>query len=184
MDKRVEFIKKLEDENDPLEVIFTVDIFNEGVDIPSINTVLFLRPTNSPIVFIQQLGRGLRKHKNKEFLTVLDFIGNHKKAYLIALALAGNKAIDKDSLKLTLANNFANFKNAHIVMDEVSKQRILEQIEKENFNNLKYLKEQYFEFKSLLDNKIPKLVDYLAFDDFVNILKSTILWSFRYKKIY
>ena len=170
IDKRVEFIKKLEDENDPLEVIFTVDIFNEGVDIPSINTVLFLRPTNSPIVFIQQLGRGLRKHKNKEFLTVLDFIGNHKKAYLIALALAGNKAIDKDSLKLTLANNFANFKNAHIVMDEVSKQRILEQIEKENFNNLKYLKEQYFEFKSLLDNKIPKLVDYLAFDEFVNPL--------------
>jgi superfamily II DNA or RNA helicase len=49
VDKRVEFIKKLEDENDPLEVIFTVDIFNEGVDIPSINTVLFLRPTNSPI---------------------------------------------------------------------------------------------------------------------------------------
>lgn len=170
IDKRVEFIKKLEDENDPLEVIFTVDIFNEGVDIPSINTVLFLRPTNSPIVFIQQLGRGLRKYKNKEFLTVLDFIGNHKKAYLIALALAGNKAIDKDSLKLTLSNNFANFKNAHIFMDEVSKQRILEQIEKENFNNLKYLKEQYFEFKSLLDNKIPKLVDYLAFDDFVNPL--------------
>ena len=170
IDKRVEFIKKLEDENDPLEVIFTVDIFNEGVDIPSINTVLFLRPTNSPIVFIQQLGRGLRKYKNKEFLTVLDFIGNHKKAYLIALALAGNKAIDKDSLKLTLSNNFANFKNAHIFMDEVSKQRILEQIEKENFNNLKYLKEQYLEFKSLFDNKIPKLVDYLAFDDFVNPL--------------
>jgi superfamily II DNA or RNA helicase len=170
IDKRVEFIKKLEDENDLLEVIFTVDIFNEGVDIPSINTVLFLRPTNSPIVFIQQLGRGLRKHKNKEFLTVLDFIGNHKKAYLIALALAGNKAIDKDSLKLTLSNNFANFKNAHIFMDEVSKQRILEQIEKENFNNLKYLKEQYFEFKAIIDNKIPKLVDYLAFDDFVNPL--------------
>ena len=170
IDKRVEFIKKLEDENDALEVIFTVDIFNEGVDIPSINTVLFLRPTNSPIVFIQQLGRGLRKHKNKEFLTVLDFIGNHKKAYLIALALAGNKAIDKDSLKLSISNNFANFKNAHIMMDEISKQRILEQIEKDNFNNLKYLKEQYFEFKSLLDNKIPKLVDYLPFDDLVNPL--------------
>ena len=171
IDKRVEFIKKLEDENDPLEVIFTVDIFNEGVDIPSINTVLFLRPTNSPIVFIQQLGRGLRKHKNKEFLTVLDFIGNHKKAYLIALALAGNKAIDKDSLKLFLSNNFANFKNAHICMDEISKQRILEQIEKENFNSLKYLKEQYFEFKSLLNNKIPKLVDFLQFNDVINPIK-------------
>ena len=168
---RVKFIEKLEDDTDSLEVIFTVDIFNEGVDIPSINTVLFLRPTNSPIVFIQQLGRGLRKYKNKEFLTVLDFIGNHKKAYLIALALAGNKAIDKDSLKLFLSNNFANFKNAHICMDEISKQRILEQIEKENFNSLKYLKEQYFEFKSLLNNKIPKLVDFLQFNDVINPIK-------------
>lgn len=168
---RVKFIEKLEDDNDRLEVIFTVDIFNEGVDIPSINTVLFLRPTNSPIVFIQQLGRGLRKYKNKEFLTVLDFIGNHKKAYLIALALAGNKAIDKDSLKLFLSNNFANFKNAYISMDEISKQRILEQIEKENFNSLKYLKEQYFEFKALLNNKIPKLVDFLHFNDVINPIK-------------
>lgn len=168
---RIKLIEKLEDDNNKLEVIFTVDIFNEGVDIPSINTVLFLRPTNSPIVFIQQLGRGLRKHKNKEFLTVLDFIGNHKKAYLIALALAGNKAIDKDSLKLFLSNNFANFKNAHICMDEISKQRILEQIEKENFNSLKYLKEQYFEFKALLNNKIPKLVDFLQFNDVINPIK-------------
>ena len=168
---RVKYIEKLEDDNDVLEVIFTVDIFNEGVDIPSINTVLFLRPTNSPIVFIQQLGRGLRKSKNKEFLTVLDFIGNHKKAYLIALALAGNKAIDKDSLKLFLSNNFANFKNAHICMDEISKQRILEQIEKENFNSLRYLKEQYFEFKALLNNKIPKLVDFLHFNDVINPIK-------------
>ena len=168
---RVKFIEKLEDDNDELEVIFTVDIFNEGVDIPSINTVLFLRPTNSPIVFIQQLGRGLRKYKNKEFLTVLDFIGNHKKAYLIALALAGNKAIDKDSLKLFLSNNFANFKNAYICMDEISKQRIMEQIEKENFNSLKYLKEQYFEFKALLNNKTPKLVDFLQFNDVINPIK-------------
>ena len=152
-------------------MIFTVDIFNEGIDIPSINTVLFLRPTNSPIVFIQQLGRGLRKYKNKEFLTVLDFIGNHKKAYLIALSLVGNKAIDKDSIKLRVENNFADFKNAFISMDEISKKRILEQIDNENFNHLKYLKEQYFEFKTLMQNKIPKLVDYLVFDDVINPLK-------------
>ncbi|WP_368029359.1 DEAD/DEAH box helicase [Arcobacter sp. s6] len=169
--KRVEDINRLEDENDTLEVIFTVDIFNEGVDIPSINTVLFLRPTNSPIVFIQQLGRGLRKHKNKEFLTVIDFIGNHKKAYLIALALVGNKAIDKESIKLRIQNNFADFKNAFISMDEISKKRILEQIDNENFNHIKYLKEQYFAFKELIQNKIPKLVDYLVFDDVISPLK-------------
>ncbi|WP_300386586.1 DEAD/DEAH box helicase family protein, partial [Clostridium sp.] len=65
-EERSEYIKKLENDEDELEVIFTVDIFNEGVDIPSVNTVLMLRPTNSPIVFIQQLGRGLRKHESKE----------------------------------------------------------------------------------------------------------------------
>ncbi|MCT7911535.1 DEAD/DEAH box helicase [Arcobacter lacus] len=168
--KREESIKKLENENDSLEVIFTVDIFNEGIDIPSINMVLFLRPTNSPIIFVQQLGRGLRKYKNKEFLTVLDFIGNHKKAYLIALALVGNKMIDKESIKLSLQNNFADFKNAFISMDEISKNRILEQINKENFNQLKYLKEQYFEVKNIL-GKIPSLVDFLQFEDVINPLK-------------
>jgi superfamily II DNA or RNA helicase len=168
--KREEYIHKLENENDSLEVIFTVDIFNEGIDIPSINMVLFLRPTNSPIVFVQQLGRGLRKYKNKEFLTVLDFIGNHKKAYLIALALVGNKMIDKESIKLSIENNFADFKNAFICMDEISKSRILEQINKENFNHLKYLKEQYFEVKNIL-GKVPTLVDFLQFEDVINPLK-------------
>lgn len=168
--KREDSIKRLENENDSLEVIFTVDIFNEGIDIPSINMVLFLRPTNSPIVFVQQLGRGLRKYKNKEFLTVLDFIGNHKKAYLIALALVGNKMIDKESIKLSLQNNFADFKNAFISMDEISKNRILEQINKENFNQLKYLKEQYFEVRNIL-GKVPTLVDYLQFEDVINPLK-------------
>ncbi|MFW3327652.1 DUF3427 domain-containing protein, partial [Aliarcobacter butzleri] len=168
--KREESIKRLENENDSLEVIFTVDIFNEGIDIPSINMVLFLRPTNSPIVFVQQLGRGLRKYQNKEFLTVLDFIGNHKKAYLIALALVGNKMIDKESIKLSIENNFADFKNAFISMDEISKSRILEQINKENFNQLKYLKEQYFEVKNIL-GKVPTLLDFLQFEDVINPLK-------------
>lgn len=168
--RREELIEKLEDEESSLEVIFTVDIFNEGVDIPSINTVLMLRPTNSPIIFIQQLGRGLRKHKNKEFLTLLDFIGNHNKAYLIALALIGNKAIDKDSVKISLLNNFANINNAFISMDEISKQRILEQIDNENFNAMKYLKEQYFEFKAILGNKVPRLVDFINYDEFISPL--------------
>ena len=60
-------------------MVFTVDIFNEGVDVPEIETVLMLRPTESPVVFLQQLGRGLRKaaHTNKQYLKVIDFIGNH-----------------------------------------------------------------------------------------------------------
>lgn len=166
--KREEVIKKLEDENDSLEVIFSVDIFNEGVDIPSINLVLMLRPTNSPIVFVQQLGRGLRKYQNKEFLTVLDFIGNHKKAFLVAFALCGNKILDKESIKFSLLNNFSDFANAHIVIDKISKDRILEQINDENLNSFKYLKENYLEFKSILKDKTPMMEEFINYDDVIS----------------
>jgi len=73
-----------------LQAVFSVDIFNEGVDIPNIDLVMFLRPTESPTVFMQQLGRGLRKAKDKKYLNVLDFIGNYKKADLIPVLLAGS----------------------------------------------------------------------------------------------
>jgi len=72
-----------------ISVLFAVDIFNEGVDIPEIDTVMFLRPTESYVVFLQQLGRGLRKHQNKSKLTVIDFIGNYKRAHYKPLLLAG-----------------------------------------------------------------------------------------------
>ena len=87
--KRQDAIAKLK--NNELKILFTVDMFNEGVDIPSIDTVLFLRPTQSPIVFLQQLGRGLRKSEDKKYLTVLDFIGNYKKANLVPFLLSGNE---------------------------------------------------------------------------------------------
>lgn len=87
IDERIAFTKRLEDDGDDLKVIFTVDLFNEGIDIPSVNTILMLRPTESSIIFIQQLGRGLRKLADKEFVTVLDFIGNYNKSFLMAIAL-------------------------------------------------------------------------------------------------
>lgn len=83
-----------------INVIFTVDMFNEGVDIPEIDMVMFLRPTESPTVFLQQLGRGLRKAKDKYYLTVLDFIGNYKKANLIPFLLSG-KRYDIEKIKKT-----------------------------------------------------------------------------------
>ncbi|RDU38144.1 DUF3427 domain-containing protein [Neobacillus piezotolerans] len=163
---REEAINRLENEHDELEFIFTVDIFNEGVDIPSVNSVLMLRPTNSPIIFIQQLGRGLRKHAGKSFLTVLDFIGNHNKTFLIALALNGSRYYDKESLKVAVATGFANIPGCtHIQMDKISQERILTQIDQENFNSMKYLKEEYFEFKKLNQGRIPYfLLDYLKYD--------------------
>ena len=73
-----------------LNIIFSVDMFNEGLDIPEIDMILLLRPTESPTVFLQQLGRGLRKYKDKKYVNILDFIGNYKKAHLIPFFLSGN----------------------------------------------------------------------------------------------
>jgi len=173
VDKRQVYIKKLEDNNDPLKVIFTVDIFNEGVDIPAINQVLMLRPTNSPIVFIQQLGRGLRKHREKSFLTVLDFIGNHNKTFLISIALKGGRYYDKDSLKVSVATDFSDIPGcSNIQMDRIAQERILNQLNTENFNSLKYLKEEYNEFKSLIGGRIPdRLMDYIKYDGAPDPLK-------------
>ena len=93
--ERMTTLARLEDENDPLKVICTVDIFNEGVDIPGLTHVLFLRPTQSFTVFLQQLGRGLRKAENKEYLVVIDFVGNFRKAHVAPLALGGYTSLQE-----------------------------------------------------------------------------------------
>lgn len=83
---REKYIKLLEEDNTNnqyLDMILTVDIFNEGVDIPSVNQIILLRPTQSTIIFLQQLGRGLRKFEGKDYLTVIDFIGNYKSDFMI-----------------------------------------------------------------------------------------------------
>jgi len=154
---RKQYINEIEsDSPESIQVLFTVDIFNEGIDIPSINTVLMLRPTSSPIIFIQQLGRGLRKFKDKEYVTVLDFIGNYKKSFLIAIALNGSDYLDKDSLKVTVRNNFKGLPGTSFVqMDEIAREQILKQLEFENFNSMKYLKDEYLLYKKLNNYKIP-----------------------------
>ncbi|MGL5416257.1 MAG: DEAD/DEAH box helicase [Clostridium sp.] len=173
MEERRKSIEGLENENDDLEVIFTVDLFNEGIDIPGINLVLMLRPTNSSIIFIQQLGRGLRKYKDKEFLTVLDFIGNYNKAFQIAIALNGGNYYDKESLKTSIKTDFLNIPGCtNIQMDEIAKERILEQIDRENFTTMKYLKEEYLEFKKVTgENVVNLLTTYFAYEGGVNPIK-------------
>ncbi|MCD3363865.1 DEAD/DEAH box helicase family protein, partial [Clostridium botulinum D/C] len=74
-----------------VNILFSVDMFNEGLDVPSIDMVMFLRPTESPTIFLQQLGRGLRKYQDKKYLNVLDFIGNYKKANLVPFFLTGDR---------------------------------------------------------------------------------------------
>ena len=105
-----------------MEYIFTVDIFNEGVDIPEINQVLLVRPTQSPIIFIQQLGRGLRKFKNKDYVVILDFIGNYKNNFMIPIALSGDRSYDKDNIRRYLMEGNKVIPGASsISFDEVSK---------------------------------------------------------------
>lgn len=170
--ERRKAMNQLADDNHSLCMIFTVDIFNEGIDIPAINLVLMLRPTTSPVIFLQQLGRGLRKHSNKSFLTVLDFIGNHNRSFMIAIALYGQTSFDKDSLKVAVKRNFIDLPGCtHVSLDEMAKEQILEQLENENFNALQYLKEEYYAFKSICNTaantnkfKLPMLNHYLMID--------------------
>ncbi|MFL2833275.1 MAG: DEAD/DEAH box helicase family protein, partial [Coraliomargaritaceae bacterium] len=103
-DSRENAILKLEsDDTDKLDYLITVDVFNEGVDIPRVNQVVMLRPTSSAIIFVQQLGRGLRKSVGKEYVTVIDFIGNYKNNYLIPVALFGDSSFSKDRLRKLLS---------------------------------------------------------------------------------
>lgn len=137
-------IERLESDRDPLSYLFTVEIFNEGIDIPSVNLVLMLRPTQSAIIFTQQLGRGLRLHKDKEYLTVLDFIGNHQKSFLIPIALSGEKSYDKDDLIIATQNDFFDIPgDTFINLERIPKNRILKQLEEVNFNQMAFLKESY-----------------------------------------
>ncbi|MFT5684712.1 MAG: hypothetical protein ACI8RZ_005656, partial [Myxococcota bacterium] len=82
LEARAEVMAQFADPGHPLQWLFVADLLNEGVDIPAINSLLFLRPTQSPIVFLQQLGRGLRLTSGCEVLTVIDFVGHHRNAWL------------------------------------------------------------------------------------------------------
>ena len=159
---RQEAIRKLEsdDLNESLDYIFTVDIFNEGIDIPKVNQVIMLRPTQSAIIFIQQLGRGLRKASAKEYLTVIDFIGNYANNYLVPIALYGDKTYNKDTLRKLIASESSFIPgNSSINFDEISKEKIFESINKTNLSKLVDLKSDYFNLKSKL-GRIPLMVDF------------------------
>ena len=171
--ERVRAYNDLQNDAHNLEILFTVDILNEGVDIPGVNMVLFLRPTESTTIFIQQLGRGLRKYTNKEYVTVLDFIGNsYKRSVQIAFALGSlseNFVMEKRLLASLVKDNFTALGLAdygvEIHIDDLSKEEILEYIDKENFNALKYLKQDYFNFKKYIGSEFyPRHVDYINND--------------------
>jgi len=145
---------------DILDYIFTVDIFNEGVDIPQINQVIMLRPTQSPIVFVQQLGRGLRKAEDKEFVVIIDFIGNYKNNFMIPIALSGDRSYNKDSIRKYVAQGNRIIPGSSTIhFDEITRKRIYESIDTSNFNDVRLIKESYQQLKFKL-GRIPNLLDF------------------------
>ena len=145
-EQREDAINRLEgDYEGGLDYIITRDIFNEGIDIPSVNQVILLRPTESAIIFVQQLGRGLRRRDDlKEYLVVLDFIGNYKSNFLIAVALSGDKSCIKDNLRQFMHKGNATIPGTSTIsFDEIAKEKIFESISSSNLSNKAYVRNSY-----------------------------------------
>lgn len=172
-EKTIEHFEKGE-----IEYLFSVDLFNEGIDIPCINQIILLRPTKSSIVYIQQLGRGLRKHKNKDFTIILDFIGNYSKNFLIPIAISQNSSYDKDFMKRFLMNSTDFLPGeSSVIFDKISKDRIFENINKINFSNKKLIEEN-FRFLEKQLGRFPLMTDFFE----KNLLAPSII--LKYKKNY
>ena len=182
--QRLKAFNDLQNEDNELQIICTVDILNEGVDIPSINMILFLRPTESSTIFLQQLGRGLRKYINKDYVTVLDFIGNnYDRSVQIATALGTlgqNTSLDKKSLMYLVSTSFKdiNIKGVEIHIDHLSREEIIKYISTTNFNKINFLKKDYYNFKKFLNcTSYPNHMDYLNCEyapDLIRFIKSRI----------
>ena len=151
------------EDRQPLDYIFSVEILNEGVDIVEVNQVIMLRPTQSPIVFIQQLGRGLRKASGKEYVVILDFIGNYNNNFMIPIALSGDRTYNKDNIRRYVMEGGRVIPGASTVhFDEISRKRISASVDNANFSDIKLIKENYNNLKNKL-GRIPALRD---FDDY------------------
>ncbi|MCR5311170.1 MAG: DUF3427 domain-containing protein, partial [Lachnospiraceae bacterium] len=136
---------------------------NEGVDIVEVNQVIMLRPTQSPIVFIQQLGRGLRKAEGKEYVVILDFIGNYNNNFMIPIALSGDRTYNKDNIRRFVIEGSRIIPGASTIhFDEISRKRIFTSVDNANFSDIKLIRDNYTNLKNKL-GRIPQLKD---FDDY------------------
>ncbi|MDO4453797.1 MAG: DEAD/DEAH box helicase [Eubacteriales bacterium] len=143
----------------PLDYIFSVEILNEGVDIVEVNQVIMLRPTESPIVFIQQLGRGLRKAEGKEYVVILDFIGNYNNNFMIPVALSGDRTYNADTIRKYVISGNSTIPGASTVhFDEIAKDKIFSSIDK--MKGIKIIiKSSYKKLKNRL-GRVPYLIDF------------------------
>ena len=156
---RAEAIEKLK--NGEIKVIFSVDMFNEGVDIPSVDMVMFLRPTESPVVFLQQLGRGLRRNKGKEYLNVLDFIGNYEKAGRVRYLLTGRNKTGKGTYYPADKTNYPDDCFVDFDMRLID---LFAEMDKKQLTIKEQIRNEYFRIKELL-GKQPTRMDLFTYMD-------------------
>lgn len=145
-----------------LRVIFSVDMFNEGVDITSVDMVMFLRPTESPVVFLQQLGRGLRRCKGKEYLNVLDFIGNYEKAGQVPYLLSGKSRLDG-----TIADRIcedSDFPDGCIVDFDLRLIDLFRELASRNQTVKERIQSEYYRVKEFL-GKVPGRMELFTYMD-------------------
>lgn len=156
-DKAIERLK-----NQKIKVIFSVDMFNEGVDIAALDMVMFLRPTESPVVFLQQLGRGLRTNKGKEYLNVLDFIGNYEKAGRAPFLLSGGKTSAE-----SVAHGYHDieYPDDCIVDFDMRLIDLFRELGKKSLSVKERIKQEFYRVKELLDGKIPTRMELFTYMD-------------------
>lgn len=162
-------------ENGDLDYIFTVDLFNEGIDIPALNQIVMLRNTQSSIVFTQQLGRGLRLYDHKESVVVIDFIGNYTNNYLIPVALYGNTG-DRDMARRNLQRHTIGLSS--ISFDPIARTRILRSLDTADWSAMKKLTEAYRQLRFQL-GRIPMLTDVHAHDPSLTRTMATKLGDYH-----
>ena len=169
-EKRNVAIQKLK--NGEIRAIFSVDMFNEGVDITSVDMVMFLRPTESPIVFLQQLGRGLRKCRGKEFLTVLDFIGNYEKAGRVRFLLEGKSDTYREGCHLS---DTLRFPDDCMVDFDLKLIDLFAEMDRKHLKLKDQVINEYFRVKDLLGKRPTRLELFTYMDD--NIYETAITHS-------
>ncbi|CAH0417193.1 DEAD/DEAH box helicase [Periweissella fabaria] len=144
-------------EQGTLKYLIAVDIFNEGIDIPAVNQIVMMRSTQSKIIFLQQLGRGLRKFANKEYLTVIDFIGNYQNNYLIPQAFGNGTVTDKDRLRMQVMQPQISGLST-INFEAIAAQQILQAVTAVKFDRIAELKQQ-FQMLCNRFGRVPTLVE-------------------------
>lgn len=158
-----------------LDYILTVDVFNEGVDIPSVNQVIMLRQTQSAIVFVQQLGRGLRLADGKDHLVVIDFIGNYNNNFLIPIALFGDESLNRESLRERLNETVeagALPGLSSVSFDEIARDRILRSITQTKLESMPSLKSALLSMQNRV-GRTPSLWDFWRFESVDPVLLGT-----------